>query len=194
MYVQRINPLNIYNQEDVFYKFNAFTKPQIDVIVNYVKDTTEPYYDDGIDPPPEEPIINRQVWDMRLDNHPEMQDFHKRLGEVTAEANKQFGFDIDYLQLMKYHEYGKSNNNLDWHTDLGPGIAAHRKLSFSIMVNDGYKGGQLEIMANSYKYKVPSYIGGMAIFPSFIPHRVTQVTKGLRGVIVGMWAGNRPYR
>mgnify|MGYP001201552188 CR=1 FL=1 len=194
MYVQKLNPHPIIKQEDVFYKFNVFTKSQIYSLVKYIKENNKPYYDDGIDPQPNESIINRQVWDMNFDSNPNMQNFQKILGEVTAEANKQFGFDIDYLGNLKYHEYGESNNHLEWHTDIGLGSACNRKLSFSIIVNNDYEGGQLEIMANSHKYKVPNFIGGMAIFPSFMMHRVTKVEKGVRNAIVGMWSGNRPFR
>ena len=71
-----------------------------------------------------------------------------------------------------------------------------RKLSFSIFINDPseYEGGQLEIWMDNNQYDIiPKTKGGIVVFPSFLLHRVTPVTKGIRKVIVGFINGN-PYR
>jgi len=81
--------------------------------------------------------------------------------------------------------------------DIGPGEPYNnRKLSFSVLLSDEkeYKGGDLELVFDINNLEVCSkQIGGAIFFPSFTMHRVTQVTEGIRDVLVGFFSG-RPYR
>ena len=194
MYSQLISDNKIRNQDRVFYDFNAFDKTTLNTLTEHIKKVSKPYFDCGETPQPEEPILNRKVWDIVGDDSPITHNFFKNLEKLSVEANKTYGFDLDYIHSIKYMEMGTSNNNLDWHTDLGPDFFVCRKLSFSIMVTDNYQGGKLEIIANGRTHSIPTTIGGIAIFPSFLTHRVTKVKQGIRGIIVGVWAGNKPYR
>ena len=65
-----------------------------------------------------------------------------------------------------------------------------RKISMSLILNDGFEGGDLEI------FGVPTpklETGSMIFFPSFIAHEVTPVTKGTRHSLV-MWFLGTPWR
>jgi len=65
-----------------------------------------------------------------------------------------------------------------------------RKLSMSIILNSDYEGGDFEIEALPDKEKVPSLKeGSIIIFPSFMTHRVTPVTKGTRYSLVAWFVG-----
>ena len=69
-----------------------------------------------------------------------------------------------------------------------------RKISFSLGLNDAdeYEGGELVLNLGSksiHSYRLSK--GEVLIFPSYILHKVTPVTKGFRKVIVGWGVGPR---
>lgn len=95
------------------------------------------------------------------------------------------------LQLAKYSDRGF----FDWHLDFGAGEISARKLSMTIQLSDpnDYEGGDLRFMINKEIVNAPKEKGTIIIFPSFIMHRVTPITKGTRQSIVG-WVSGPPYR
>ena len=102
---------------------------------------------------------------------------------------------IDSWESFQYSEYNESyNGHYDWHIDYTlkePGQPLSRKLSFSLGISnkDDYEGGQLITKVNREE---PSYKldrGEIIIFPSWMLHKVTHVTRGLRKVIVGWGRG-----
>lgn len=118
-----------------------------------------------------------------------------RIGAVINELNKHYRFEIsgfEALQIARYTEGGF----FDWHVDIGPGQASNRKLSFSVQLSDpnDYEGGELEFRADNSDSFIPSKKQGDAIvFPTFLPHQVTPVTKGVRWSMVG-WIIGPPFR
>jgi PKHD-type hydroxylase len=80
-----------------------------------------------------------------------------------------------------------------WHTDSIPGDTV-RKLSFTIQLTDPteYEGGDLEFMPAISDPKIKQQ-GMITIFPSFMTHRVTSVTTGVRHAIVG-WIHGPDFR
>ena len=112
-----------------------------------------------------------------------------------SHANNTFGMDLVNFTIV-YVEYEEKISGLDWHLDIGEFPHNLRKLSFSINVNhpDEYEGGDLEFQISEKEINIPSKLpGGITIFPSFLPHRVTPITKGIRKVIVG-FAEGPPYK
>jgi PKHD-type hydroxylase len=93
--------------------------------------------------------------------------------------------------LAKYVE----GDFFDWHLDFGPGESSKRKLSMTIQLSDPseYEGGDLQFMINQNIVSASREKGIIVIFPSFILHRVTPITKGTRQSIVG-WVSGPPYR
>jgi len=89
-------------------------------------------------------------------------------------------------------EYKGDGGKYDWHIDLGPSrLASTRKLGFSLFLNDDYEGGEFQIMTGRDIYIPPEQeTGNLLIFPSYLLHRVTLVTKGTRLAIVGWVHGN----
>ncbi|MGB0178111.1 MAG: 2OG-Fe(II) oxygenase, partial [Owenweeksia sp.] len=83
----------------------------------------------------------------------------------------------------------------DWHMDFGAGEISHRKLSMTVQLSDpaDYEGGDLEFMINQKVVTAPRTRGTVIVFPSFILHRVTPVTKGVRHSVVG-WVSGTPFR
>lgn len=88
----------------------------------------------------------------------------------------------------------------DWHIDIGgEKIASMRKLSYSILLNPNeYEGGQLvhkiskEEQSIEVMYKEEDLTGAMVLFPSYLLHRITEITKGTRYSLVG-WAHGNSY-
>ena len=70
--------------------------------------------------------------------------------------------------------------------DCGDGDACTRKISISIPLTkrDEYEGGDLEINNNETLIKATDEQGSITLFPSYLSHRVSPVTKGERWVIV----------
>ena len=87
-----------------------------------------------------------------------------------------------------------------WHYDLGErGFAARRKVSVTVQLSDPreYDGGDLELMDGTMgggSTMAPAEQGCAAAFPSYLLHRVTPVTRGVRYVVVAWFAGERSFR
>ena len=88
------------------------------------------------------------------------------------------------LQLLHYKS--EENGHYDWHMDCGDGDACTRKISISIPLTkrNEYEGGDLEINNNGTLIKATDEQGSITLFPSYLMHRVSPVTKGERWVIV----------
>ena len=121
--------------------------------------------------------INQQGWPLT------------RILELAKQANNaRFKFDmsgfldVDAPMIMKYTKGG----HYDWHVDTGNSVC-HRKLSFTIQLSDDkdYVGGDVEFIGSKVDTKAFRQKGVCIIYPSFLPHRVTKVTKGVRHAIVG---------
>ena len=83
----------------------------------------------------------------------------------------------------------------DWHMDAGaPQNGIQRKLSCVILLNDPseFEGGVLKLK-NMEDQNVLNKQGTIIVFPSFIEHKVTPVTKGVRYTAV-TWASGLSFR
>ena len=121
---------------------------------------------------------------------------YDRLLDIAKAYNTQcFGFDITGFRYnLQIARYGVGDF-FDWHLDFGAGEISHRKISMTVQLSnpEDYEGGDLEFMYGNEVYTVPRTLGTIVIFPSFILHRVTEITKGTRESIVG-WVAGPPYR
>jgi PKHD-type hydroxylase len=104
-----------------------------------------------------------------------------------------FNVDIDYLPPLQFGEYSQ-DDFYDWHYDVnwdhnGP---YDRKLSFCLQLNDPstYDGGVFEFREVEHPYRFREQ-GSVLIFPSYLTHRVTPVTRGVRNSLVGWIEGPR---
>ena len=95
-----------------------------------------------------------------------------------------------YFELYRY-EVG---DFFDWHMDLGDGEIAKRKISTLIQLTkpSEYEGGELEIFGNQ-EHVASRRRGTLLIYPSYVMHRVTEVTSGLRFSLGGELVG-KPFR
>ena len=108
-------------------------------------------------------------------------------------SNEVLGFNINNIRYV-YAEYTKGNSYLKWHNDIGSYPFNARKISFSVNVNgdNEFEGGNLEFNTGEID-RAPQNKGNITIFPSFLLHRVTPITKGVRKVLIGFVTGP-PYK
>lgn len=123
---------------------------------------------------------------------------------VVRRANTAFGFDINLFHEVQFTEYDAANNgHYGWHEDLNwipPGDQnTQRKLSLVLQLSDpaDYEGGDLEFQlkgnGNSPETNVLRGRGTSIVFPSYLTHRVTPVTRGKRHSLV-TWYEGPPFR
>lgn len=116
-------------------------------------------------------------------------------GIIRSVNSDRYNFDLwgftEHLQYTVYEE----GQYYDWHYDsIGSGkyVTSPRKLSFSIQLSDPdtYEGGDL-IFKTGRTDSEPAIKtqGHVIIFPSYLLHKVTPVTKGTRKSLVGWVSG-----
>jgi PKHD-type hydroxylase len=115
---------------------------------------------------------------------------YDRVAALFEEANEQFRFRLTgMVEPVMAVAYGEGDR-FDWHLDAGPELPANRKLSLSLLLTgpEAYEGGALEIAGTEEKALRPD-AGSAIVFPSFLAHRVTTVTRGRRIALVAFAYG-----
>lgn len=126
---------------------------------------------------------------------------YNKLSDMIVTANNElWKFDLhsmpEQIQFTEY--YATENGHYTWHQDIGPGILSKRKISITVQLSDPgeYDGGVLEMwQGGPQDSAVKAYkgAGSVFIFPSYMMHRVTPVTRGVRKSFV-LWVGGSHYR
>jgi len=96
-------------------------------------------------------------------------------------------------QIGRYKS--SDEGHYDWHMDAAlPINGIQRKLSVSILLSDPseFEGGELQFKGAEDE-KIFTKQGSIVVFPSFIEHRVTPVTKGVRYSAV-TWISGPSFR
>jgi PKHD-type hydroxylase len=120
----------------------------------------------------------------------------KRLTDIIVNLNdRYFKFDIfgaaEGFQFTKYvaptGHYGK-------HIDCGLNTPV-RKLSFTLQLSDekDYEGGDLILHTSDNLASMKRSRGSISVFPSYVMHEVTPVTKGTRYSLVS-WITGKPFK
>lgn len=159
------------------------------------------------DVPPAEIIRNNTVcW---LDQSEETSWIYDRISNSIAELNEQkYHFAIDSLQKIQLAEYSAANHQAGQfyksHIDscIAGWVDSQRKLSMTIQLTPPhkYEGGDLLLFgdkndmildrANFLKnIQQRREFGAAVIFPSFLEHEITPVTKGTRHSLVAWMQG-----
>ena len=134
-----------------------------------------------------------------LDDIPEAAWVMERMMRLVAAANRDsFGFDLtDFLESPQVARYGaEREGHFDWHSDIGAGQAASkRKLTIVVQLSEPeeYEGGVLELRPDSSLRQVEKARGTAVLFPSFVLHRVTPVTRGTRWSLT-LWTHGPAFR
>ena len=125
-----------------------------------------------------------------------MQPMYDDLIYLIQKINRNhFGFsNIQITEKAQVSEYSKGQF-YHWHTDTSMDMVTEppvRKLSMTLLLNDPseFEGGNLEIAGKNLSRMKQ---GHAAIFASFLQHRVTPVTKGVRKSLV-VWFSGEPFK
>lgn len=122
---------------------------------------------------------------------------YDKLMSLAEIANRElWNFDlVSTVDSIQYTEYLEGGGHYDYHLDIGAGSASLRKLSLVVQLSDPseYEGGTFEILRGKTPEPLPKNQGAVLLFPSYLMHRVTPVTKGLRRSLV-LWVGGSHYR
>ena len=124
---------------------------------------------------------------------------YQRLEGVTRSLNEQvYHYDLNgFADPFQYSVYSSEKNaHFSWHADQFE-RPIPRKLSFSLQLSDpaSYEGCDLEIFGGSTRQAVaaPRTRGALIGFPSYVMHRVTPVTSGVRKALI-ICAGGPNFR
>jgi PKHD-type hydroxylase len=120
-----------------------------------------------------------------------------KLFQITELLNSQFyNYDILGFDHLQYTVYDRTGSHYSYHMDMcmddkaKGSLELPRKLSFSLILSkpEEYEGGELEFMTSGELNTNPEQKRGRVIaFPSFVLHRVTPITHGVRKSLV-FWA------
>ena len=170
---------------------NAFSNEELDVIISYC-DSMGTEIGATFGSKSKEEIEKDRVSNVKFHSRSsETAWIFDKLNFVIQAANEQYyNFHLNGYYQFQYTTYD-ANGRYDWHTDMSFGQkygsdAEPRKLSMSLLLNDDFEGGEFEINSGKEEEadKVPMYKGRVVLFPSFMIHRVTPVTKGIRKSLV----------
>lgn len=121
----------------------------------------------------------------------------ERIHAAIKQANQKYKFDItgcNYLQITEYPAGG----HYTWHEDIGEGEYSKRKLSLSVQLSeaDDYTGGDLDFRGRKISDEIRQMYrqkGTAIIFPSYISHKVSEVSSGARWSLIA-WFNGPPFR
>lgn len=121
---------------------------------------------------------------------------YDKMGYIIRMMNGQFfGFDLyGFVEDFQYTVYHSGGDHYDWHMDKGNTSVAPRKLSAIVQLSDPteYEGGDLQFwIGGDQPITAERKQGLVYVFPSYILHRVTPVTRGTRKSLVVWVAGDK---
>jgi len=128
--------------------------------------------------------------------------FERFNAAVTRINNRWYGLTLNGYDSFQYTEYyGERQGKYDWHMDLHLGaenlpadMIEPRKLSVSLLLNEpgvDFKGGEFQVnLGNEAEARTAEQRKGRILaFPSWMIHRVTPVTEGVRRSLVAWVTG-----
>lgn len=130
--------------------------------------------------------------------HPELNTIFE--GYIRTVNRDRLGFDISYgsgsYQYTEYH--ASEGGHYTWHEDVlfNNNAISDRKVTLCVHLSDPseYEGGIFcmdSCMTPKFNVKDFTPKGSILIFPSYIKHCVTPVTKGIRKSLVAWYSGPR---
>lgn len=132
--------------------------------------------------------------------HPDKlpQEVLKHFEALTLAANDQgYKFDLSGFEAFQFTVYDeKMAGEYKWHVDTAPlPDGSIRKLSMSLLLSDPseFEGGKLLVNAGGNPIVAEERKGRAVFFPSWMPHCVTPVTKGIRKSLV-IWTHGPAFK
>ena len=114
-----------------------------------------------------------------------------------ANSKAEWNYDIDFIEPIQDTLY-EVGGYYDWHIDESNWFQGKRqsnrirKISFTVLLNDDFEGGEFELFADEKKV-IPMKKKDVILFMGDTPHRVRKVTSGVRKSLVG-WVQGPAYK
>lgn len=131
----------------------------------------------------------------------EVEWIEERCAKYMHQVNSAAKYDVTgFEERFKFMRYDEGDHFNKWHMDSGSGYQSRRKLSIVVQLSDPttYDGGDFENVPDpncttctgkgAYRQR-----GTAIIFPSFMLHHVTPVTRGTRFSLTN-WISGPPLR
>jgi len=129
--------------------------------------------------------------------------YTRLMQRIVWTNNERFEFDIsglnEYIQLLWYQSKEQTAEGIaghyKWHQDIGTYDMSLRKLSIVVQLSksEDYDGCNLTLQTHR-QFEIPERKqGDVIIFPSYLPHMVTPITRGERYSLV-LWVSGPPFR
>ena len=120
----------------------------------------------------------------------------RRVTDIVLNLNERF-FNFDIFGLnegFQFTHYKAPSNKYGKHVDRGTDFVV-RKLSISIQLTDPkkYEGGELYLYESDQGTLMDKKQGTLIMFPSYILHEFTPVTKGERNSLV-TWVTGKQFK
>lgn len=133
-----------------------------------------------------------------MEKIPDTEFIYNKLADFITYANARY-YDFNlfgFVEHFQYTIYDGSESHYDWHLDLpSKGIIPYRKLSLVLQLTDpdAYEGGELQLFTSANPTALEKKRGIAHLFPSYLLHRVTPVTKGIRKTLV-VWVNGERFK
>jgi len=135
-----------------------------------------------------------------IENNDESKWIYEKVANAVQYANiTHFDYELvgitHSLQLIHY-VVGDEKGHYDMHIDAGRGEPATRKISFTAQLTDPSTYGGCDLIVNDHANIVtgPREQGSMSLFPSYMPHQVTDIEWGERYALVIWIHGSRRFK
>lgn len=191
-------------EQNYAYRSHAFSNEEIDKIIQigeYTLQLEEARIKDNSNG-----NINKEIRNSKVSWIPYNTDtsfIYDHIAKIACELNGQFfQFDIHgFFESIQYTVYegqsseGDLGGHYTWHIDKGfSSNSPPRKMSVVIQLSDPseYDGGNLQIMVGQPE-TLNKAKGLLYMFPSYVLHRVTPVTSGIRRTLV-VWLTGPKFR
>jgi PKHD-type hydroxylase len=130
---------------------------------------------------------------------PDSRWLHERLRQVAERLNTQYyqyALSPDFHEGLQYTVYNSGQGgHFDWHVDHGVRGLQPRKISISVQLSapTDYEGCDLEFSFGDGILKGPRTRGTVIAFSSYVLHRVSPITSGVRKSLVA-WVSGPDFR
>ena len=178
-----------------YYFVDGFSEKECDIFVNLMEQNKQ--FGGKGETQGEVPFNIRDCYvNFVPSNQPSTKWIYEKISKLVFDINEQFfKYDISEIETIQFTTYlGNQKSHYGQHVDHLTIGSKWRKLSCVIQLSDpnDYEGGELILYLPS-KFVVPKKRGTFIVFPSFLPHAVFPVTKGVRYSSVS-WILGPPYR
>jgi PKHD-type hydroxylase len=121
---------------------------------------------------------------------------YQRLTDAIVSLNNQFfGFDLSgFNEGLQFTKYEAPDSKYDLHVDVvSRGIIRKLSIVLQLQKPELYDGGELQLVYSSEPTILGKNQGTLLVFPSYVLHRVTPVSRGTRYSLVG-WVSGKPFK